>query len=153
VKIQVASGNLSKLLRRFENNVREAVKDVASMRADQKEMVVELLFASLKERLVTQSMEATEVEKTTAVQEGDFGLADQLKAVIEQKAEEKKELALILEALGAQSNELLSLKSRVAFCFEQVEKELRLFEEEQKRSMEEDNTKVCSLELEQLMLC
>jgi len=126
---------LDALLSKFSCKVQKAVEGVSDLRQQRNMLLEERFVALAKERLAVQQIAQTEAQQMEAAESEDYEKAERLQVILEGHQREKAECSAILENIGLALKELADqtpkVVSAVSACFEDVEKELIDFEDNQ----------------------
>jgi len=129
---------LQQMLRDFSAKTQDATLAVAALRQEISTMQGKRVLAGKQERFAAQQISQAEKQQMEAAEQEDFELADQLAAVIEQHQREQEEKSQIFENIIGLIEDLdykrLDVVKGVWKCFENIQKELKIFFAEQENS-------------------
>eukprot|EP00979_Chaetoceros_neogracilis_P003649 scaffold647_cov221-Chaetoceros_neogracile.AAC.6 len=129
---------LQQILRDFSAKTQDATLAEAALRQKISTMQGERVLAGKQERFAAQQISQAEKQQMEAAEQEDFELADQLAAVIEdyQREQEEKSQTFenIIDLIEDHDYKRSDLVKGVWKCFENIQKELKIFIAEQENS-------------------
>jgi|AntRauTorckE5430_2_1112549.scaffolds.fasta_scaffold18665_2 hypothetical protein len=129
---------LQQILRNFSAKTQGATLAEAALRQNISTMQGERVLAGKQERFAAQQISQAEKQQMEAAEQEDFELADQLAAVIEDYQREQEEKSqtfeYIIDLIEDHDYKRSDLVKGVWKCFENIQKELKIFIAEQENS-------------------